>query len=399
MQLGTWKFSKPYETRNVEIEQDGYGLSVRFLDEKYTVLKCILEVTGLTVRHYYHFHAPLETDGLKHRFFYNCLDADGKEQHKGHLRHGDNILIPEDCAKLELELLLFSHTPGTAQLPEISLTEAGPYVPRKVRLCAVAWDMIDGPGFKTYEENVANVMTELDIVGPLKPDVVVFTEAVYQTRRDSARQPSVHYSQLDDKDVAKLCAKAKQYNTYICCSLYEKNPNDDEPKRLTGILINRQGEIQDVYHKCHLTMDELEGGAMLENELPVFETDFGKVGIHICWDHFFPECSRTLALRGAEILLVPTHGFRRERTLTRALENGVHFVSAYTLSEGTMVVSPNGKVLDEAGDKGYALAEVDLNEPIWCPWMACGSSAEPHPTYMMERRPELYGDLCLPIQY
>ena len=59
-----------------------------------------------------------------------------------------------------------------------------------------------------------------------------------------------------------------------------------------------------------------------------------------------------LALRGAEILLIPTNGFRRERTLTRALENGVFLVSAYTHNEGTMFVSSNGKVLDEAGEKG-----------------------------------------------
>lgn len=398
MQFGTWKFTKPYKTRNVDIQQNSYSLDIRFNDEKYTVLKCIIDVTGLKKRHYYLFNAPLQTD-LKHRFFYNCFGADGAELHKGHLRHGDKILVPEDCERMELELLLFSHTPGFARLSDLSLTEAGPYVPRKARLCAVSWDMIEPGRFKTYEENVENVMKELDIVGPLKPDVVVFTEALYQTGRDSSRQPKVHFSQLDDADIAKLCAKAKQYNTYICCSIYEKNPNDDEPKRLTGILINRQGEIQNLYHKTHLTMDELEGGAMLETELPVFETDFGKVGILICWDHFFPEAARTMALRGAEVLLVPTHGFRRERTLTRALENGVYLVSAYTHNEGTMVVSNNGKVLDEAGDRGYAFMEVDLNEPTWCPWMACSSSAEPHPTYMMERRPELYGDLIKPIEY
>lgn len=397
MQLGNWRYSMPYKNRNISVEIDEKALSVAFKDEKYSVIKFLLDVTDLKVRHYYRFDADLQIQGLKHRYFYNCFNSEGKEVHKGHLRSGQRILIPEDTCKVELELLLFSHTPGTAQM-SFTLTEDGPYVPRKVRLCAVAWDMIDGEGFKTYEENVANVMKEMDTVGPLKPDMVVFTEAVYQTRRDSKRQPEVHCSRLDDEDVAKLCAKAKQYNTYIACSVYEM-PNEEGPKRLTGLLINRQGEIQNIYHKTHLTMDELEGGAMLETELPVFETDFGKVGIHICWDHFFPECSRALALQGAEVLLVTTHGFRRERTITRALENGVTLVSAYTLSEGTMVVSNNGTVLDEAGDKGYALAEIDLNEPIWCPWLACGSTSETNPTYLMERRPELYGLLCDPIEY
>lgn len=396
MQLGNWRFVKFYEDRDIQVEVKDRNLSIRFQDERYSVIKCLLDVTDLKVRHYYRFDAQLQRNGLQHRYFYNCFNSEAEEIYKGHLRSGQKILIPEGTCRIELELLLFGNAPGTAEL-SFTLTEAGPYVPRKVRLCAVAWDMIDGPGFKTYEENVANVMKEMDTVGPLKPDVVVFTEAVYQTRRDSARQPQPRFSRLDDEDVAKLCAKAKQYNTYIACSLYEKDA--DGLKRLTAVLINRQGEIQNIYRKTHLTMGEVENGSQLETELPVFDTDFGKVGIHICWDHFFPECSRVLTLQGAEILLACTHGFRRERSVTRALENGVYLVSSYTLSEGTMVIAPNGTVVDEAGDKGYAFAEVDLNEPLWCRWMSCDSSAEVNPTYMMERRPELYGLLCEPIDY
>lgn len=396
MQLGNWRFVKFYEDRDIQVDVKDRDLSIRFQDERYSVIKCLLDVTDLKVRHYYRFDAQLQRSGLQHRYFYNCFDSEDREIYKGHLRSGQKILVPEDTCRIELELLLFGYAPGTAEL-SFTLTEAGPYEPRKVRLCAIAWDMIDGPGFKTYEENVANVMKEMDTVGPLKPDVVVFTEAVYQTRRDSARQPQVKYSRIDDEDVAKLCAKAKQYNTYIACSIYEMDP--DGLKRLTALLINRQGEIQNIYRKTHLTMGEVENGSQLETELPVFDTDFGKVGIHICWDHFFPECSRVLTLQGAEILLACTHGFRRERSVTRALENGVYLVSSYTLSEGTMVIAPNGTVVDEAGDKGYAFAEVDLNEPLWCRWMSCDSSAEVNPTYMMERRPELYGLLCEPIDY
>jgi len=397
MQYGEWHFSRPYEDRDISVETEGTGLSVTFRDEQYTVLKCVLPVTELKRRHWYRLRAPLEVSGLDYRYFFNCYDEAGIEQHKGHIRAGEKILIPEDCCEVTLELLLLSHHPGYARLEEMTLEYIGPYTPRKVRLCAVAWDMIGGEKFKTYQENVDNVMAELDKVSEYKPDIVVFTEAVFQTGRDSARQPAPVYSHLDDPDVAALCQKAKQYNTYIACSLYEKDPQGI--KRLTGLLINRQGEIQNLYHKTHLTMDELESGCILENELPVFKTDFGTVGIQICWDHFFPECSRALVLKGAEILLLCTHGFRIERATMRAIENGVHVVSAYTYSWGTMVLAPNGKVLDEAGDKGFAIAEVDLNEPVWCPWLACSSTAEGNPTYLMERRPELYGTLSAPVEY
>jgi len=397
MKFGEWYFSKPYEDRSIIAEACNKGLSVVFEDKKYTVLACKLDVTELKVRHYYRFHAPLEIKTLEHRFFYTCFDENGVETHKGHLRSEDTILIPENCCRVTLELLLFSHHPGSARLSEITLTETGAYVPRKVRLCAVAWDMIGGEQPKTFLENVDNVMAELDIVCQHKPDVVVFTEAVFQTRKDAARQPLHIYNKLDDPYITALCKKAHQYHTYIVCSILERDA--DDLKRLTGLLINRDGEIQNIYRKTHLTMGELESGSSLENELPVFQTDFGTVGIQICWDHFFPECSRALMLKGAELLLIPTHGFRKERLVTRAMENGIHVVSAFTFSRGTMIITPNGSVADEAEGKGYAFAEVDLNEPIWCPWLSCSSSAESNPTYLLERRPELYGNLCDPIDY
>lgn len=398
MQFGSWRYTMPYKNRNVSVDIDGNVVSAQIKDEKYTVIKFLMDVTDLKKRHYYRFTASLEKQDINHRFFYNCMDADGIEKYKGHLKSGQKILIPEDCETLQLELLVFGYAPASVRMPEFSLVEEGPYVPRKVRLCAVSWDMIEPGVFKTYEETVENVMKEMDIVGPQKPDVVVFTEAVFQTGRDSARQPKVHFSRLDDEDVAKLCAKAKQYNTYIACSIYEM-PEEDGPKRLTGLLINRQGEIQNIYHKTHLTMGEVENGAMLETELPVFDTDFGKVGIHICWDHFFPECSRVLTLKGAEVLLIPTHGFRIERSKTRAMENGVYLVSAYTHREGAVVISPNGTVLDSGEEKGYAMVEVDLNEPVGTRWLACDSTAENNSTYLMERRPDLYKLLCEPVEY
>ena len=396
MQLGSWYFKKPYPDRKISITEGCESLIVSFHDNQYTVLNCLLDITELTPLHYYEFRAHLTVSGLDHRFFYTCFNTENKETHKGHICSGDCILIPDGCQRLTLQLLLFSHHPGTALLEDIALVKQGTYVPRKVRLCAVAWDMIGGDSRKTFHENVNNVMAELDAVAEFKPDVVVFTEAVFQTLLDAERQPQPHYNHLDDPYIAALCDKARQHRTYIVCSVYEQDPQG--LKRLTGLLINRQGEIQNTYHKTHLTMGELESGCILENDLPVFQTDFGTVGIQICWDHFFPECSRALVLKGAEILLLPTHGFLKERLVTRAVENGVYLVSSYTYSHGTMILSPDGTIIDEAGTKGFAFAEVDLNKQVWYPWLSCNSSAEPNPTYLMERRPELYGILNAPIK-
>ena len=76
-----------------------------------------------------------------------------------------------------------------------------------------------------------------------------------------------------------------------------------------AVLYNRQGKIHGIYEKVQLPDAETEQGAVPGNSLPVFETDFGKIGIQICWDSSFPEISRILALNGAEILFCPVWGY------------------------------------------------------------------------------------------
>ena len=391
MELSTWRFMKPYTDRRILIEDQKTSLHISFRDECYTVLNCYLDAKDLKSCYYYKLDAVLDVSGLDYRFFYICVASDGTELCKGHIKLGERFLVPEGCCSVTVQFLLFSHHPGTARLNRVTLTEQGPYVSRTVRVCSVAWDMAAGGKRRTFLENVDDVMAELDAVSVHHPDIVTLTEAVFQTGRDQERQPEILYNHLDDQYISQLCEKARHHQMYIACSIQERDAVG--LKRLSGLLINRSGEIQNIYHKTHLTMGELEDGCILENELPVFQTDFGTVGILICWDHFFPEAVRALVLKGAELLLIPTHGFLKERLITRAVENGVYVASAYTYSEGTMIVAPNGKILDSAAEKGYAFAEIDLNKPVWRQWLSCDSFAEPNPTYLMERRPELYGIL------
>lgn len=56
----------------------------------------------------------------------------------------------------------------------------------------------------------------------------------------------------------------------------------------------------------------------------VFDTELGKIGMLICWDSYFPETARAMALRGAEIILISTAGNPTHRHFARAKENGVY---------------------------------------------------------------------------
>jgi predicted amidohydrolase len=95
-----------------------------------------------------------------------------------------------------------------------------------------------------------------------------------------------------------------------------------------GHLCRRDGSIES-YEKLHVTPDEIKfWGLQGGNQLKVFDTDCGKIGILICYDVEFPELSRILAQDGMDILFVPfltdtQNGYSRVRNCAqaRAIEN------------------------------------------------------------------------------
>jgi predicted amidohydrolase len=100
------------------------------------------------------------------------------------------------------------------------------------------------------------------------------------------------------------------------------------------------------------------------DEFPVAKTDVGTVGALICYDRRFPEVSRILALKGAQILILPSYGSETERNeallRTRSWENSVWIV--YVRQSQALVINPSGKIV--ARDKGQGdellLATIDL---------------------------------------
>jgi predicted amidohydrolase len=82
------------------------------------------------------------------------------------------------------------------------------------------------------------------------------------------------------------------------------------------------------YRKVTLPDGEWEGGLTPGRDYPVFETPFGKVGMMICYDGFFPEVARELTLKGAEVIAWPVWGCNPQLAKARAAENHVYLVSS-----------------------------------------------------------------------
>jgi predicted amidohydrolase len=187
--------------------------------------------------------------------------------------------------------------------------------------------------------------------------------------------------------------------------------------RNAALVLDRNGELTGAYCKVHPTRSEQELGIVPGDDWPVFNLDFGAIGVQICHDNSFPESARCLALNGAEIIFCPhlMSGWGDEfmAVLMRspAIHNGVfHVPVSYGQEPGlawrpgmmigrSSVIGPDGTVLADAGRyPGIALATVDLDRPrIAHDFTRAGD----HPwreDMLADRRPDTYTPVSRPRQ-
>ena len=170
----------------------------------------------------------------------------------------------------------------------------------------------------------------------------------------------------------------------------------DPPIYDTTVVLAPDGELLTAYDKTHLFDREktvFTPGAALE---PPFVWGGVRFGVLCCFDIELPEPARTLALRGAQCLLVPSANMEpwgahhRAYVRSRALENhafvayanAVGAASGYVFEGGSCLVDPLGRVLCDAGrDETVVWADLDLS---------VADESRGVGDYLGERRPELY---------
>ncbi len=111
----------------------------------------------------------------------------------------------------------------------------------------------------------------------------------------------------DNPAVKRFCSIAKQTGTVIPVSFYEKCGNTAFN---SAAVIDANGEILGVYRKSHIPDDHFYQEKFYfspgDTGFKVWDTRFGRIGVGICWDQWFPEAARCMALMGAQLILYPT---------------------------------------------------------------------------------------------
>ncbi len=203
--------------------------------------------------------------------------------------------------------------------------------------------------------------------------VVAPEYAIASLKREE--MPTVVAEDLQGFFVKRLREIAKECEVYLIVGIYEKAAGMKAYS--TAVMINPEGEIAATYRKLHLydAMEVRESEKIVAGDdiaAPV-KTELGVIGMEICYDLRFPEVSRILALKGADIIAVPSAWFagslKEEHWLTllkvRALENEVYMLGANQTGRlrcgRSAVVDPMGIIVAEAGEEEKLLvAEIDL---------------------------------------
>jgi len=207
----------------------------------------------------------------------------------------------------------------------------------------------------------------------------------------------------------RMSELAEKYHMYIVGCYYRQI---DGNNCNVASIFDRKGHIIGHYQKTHLPPDET-WQSVAGNDISVFDLDFGKIGISICYDMMFPEQVRVLALKGAEVIFHPTFGYGwydgiGQATLkTRANDNSVYIVTAknavFNGAGKSSVIDFWGHTFVEAGfdNDVIVVAEIDLDhkktQPIWYNPTQMSRISDVGERMAGERRYELYKALCEPV--
>jgi agmatine deiminase len=206
---------------------------------------------------------------------------------------------------------------------------------------------------------------------------------------------------------------AKEHQVVIIVPVFEKAP--DGKYYNSAVVISPDGTTSTPYHKIHIPQDPgfYEKGYFYPgSSYQVVATPLGRIAVLICYDQWFPEAARSVALDGAEIIFYPTAIGHPGSTVpaegnwqeawelvqrSHAIANSVHVAAVNRVGQegscrffgGSFVCDAFGKVLAKAGDgEETLLAEVDLamNRDVRESW-----------GFFRNRRPDTYGEVAVPF--
>lgn len=262
--------------------------------------------------------------------------------------------------------------------------------PRKVivgTLCQPFW--VKHPGLEKRLEELTGVVGRMSAEARKK----------YGRGLDLAVLPETCLSGEAGRDVSEVAAPfegavsnafgraARELGCHIIVPMYLREAGEKRACSNACVVVGRKGELVGIYRKVHLVVGRdgktMEGGCTPGRDLPVFNCDFGKLAIQICYDMEFDRGWQELARKGAELIAYSTQSPQTSHPAFRAMQQRCFIVSS-TWRHNATVFEPTGKIVAQIREpERLLIQEIDLSYAI-LPW----SSKLRHGKGMSER----YGD-------
>lgn len=255
------------------------------------------------------------------------------------------------------------------------------------------------------EKNLSKAALLIDLAVQEGARIVALPQ-LFNTRWFAHSIDSANFSASEREDgptVSLMRETAAKRGVVIIAPIFEEENGEYYN---TAFVLGVNGEIIGKYRKVHVPQIPLweERAYFKPGNLgfPVFDTPFGKIGVQLCWDIFFPEGFRSLALKGAEMVFAPTasafeHSHKKwERAIAAAAHaNGMYIFRVNRVGKEekqefygkSFCVRPDGEFVHRpsGSSEGVVLAEMDMTEVarVRNEWV-----------FMKDRRPGEYKELA-----
>jgi predicted amidohydrolase len=302
-----------------------------------------------------------QTEDGKRIDFIEFPATKARETKEGWYSIKQSYQVPEGAVRARIDLFYRWDAEGKVYFGGTSFKETNAIIPRLVRLGAIHHQP---KNTASSQENLEQFEAFIHIAGEQNTDIVCLPEGITIA---GTGKTYVEVSEPIPGPTTKFLGQlAEKHNMYIVAGIYER---EGSVVYNTAILLGRNGELQGKYRKVALPREEIDGGITPGDSFPVFDTDFGRIGMMICWDVYFPEPARMLSLNGAEVIFMPIWGGNLTLARARAIENQVYLVSS-TYNMKTGVFDKTGELLTEGtAENPVVVVEVDLNQRELFPFL------------------------------
>ncbi|HEU5202455.1 MAG TPA: carbon-nitrogen hydrolase family protein [Nitrospira sp.] len=268
------------------------------------------------------------------------------------------VALPTLVSESETERL-----PSTSNLP-----------PRKVIVgTSMEAFWVDYPGLPRRLEQLGTIIDKMAAESLKKYgrrlDLAVLPEVA--VNGEAGEDAFAHAFPLEGAVKESFSRKAREHQCYIVVPMYLL---EEQPRRQVsnvGVLFDRKGDVAGIYRKLHPAVSaatgSMEGGITPGKEAPVFDCDFGRLGMQICFDIYFDYGWSELARKGADLVVWPSQTPQTAQPAFRALKHRYYIVSS-TWRNNASIFEPTGRIISQLKPPGPILVqELDLSYAI-LPW-------------------------------